>query len=124
MAKKRIQKPYYQRKFKKNRKRFNKDTRNHNSPEYTKWRKEVKERDNYQCQWPGCGCRKRIQVHHIKTWAKNPGLRYTLANGITLCNRCHDYVKGKEQDYEFFFLKLLEWGMIDKIKDYDKKNGR
>jgi hypothetical protein len=29
-------------------------------------------------------------------------------------------IKGKEADYEGFFLKVLEWQMIDKIKKYDK----
>lgn len=113
-------KKYYpKKKYKKS--GFKKDDRNYLSPEYTKWRTDVKKRDNYQCQWPGCGTNKRIQVHHIKTWAKHPGLRYTIANGITLCRKCHDSIKGKEQDFEFFFLKLLEWKLLDQIKEFEKK---
>jgi len=73
------------------------------------------------CQWPGCCSRSKLQVHHIKTWAKNPGLRFSTANGITLCRKCHDSVKGKEHDFETFFLKLLEWQMMDKIKKFKKK---
>jgi hypothetical protein len=30
-------------------------------------------------------------------------------------------VRGKEADYESFFLKLLEWQMLDKIKTYQKR---
>lgn len=122
--KKRVQKPALQRKVKFNKKRRASSNRDYNNPEYSKWRKEVKERDNNQCQWPGCGSHKRLQVHHIKTWAKYPALRFTTANGITLCRKCHDYIKGKEHDYEFFFLKILEWKMIDKIKAFDKSRGK
>jgi len=96
-------------------------SRNFNSPEYSKWRDEVKKRDKHMCQWPGCCSRKRIQVHHIKTWAKYPSMRFVVSNGITLCRKCHDSVKGKEADYESFFFKLLEWQMLDRIKKYDKR---
>tara|TARA_R110002020_G_scaffold367868_2_gene579771 strand:- start:3172 stop:3363 length:192 start_codon:yes stop_codon:yes gene_type:complete len=63
-------------------------------------------------------------VHHIKTWAKYPALRFVPANGITLCKKCHKMVTGKEQDYEAFFYKLLEWQVLDKLKKYDNKNVR
>ena len=99
---------------------FNKN-RDYQDPVYVKWRKDVKERDKYRCQWPGCLSDKKLQVHHIKMWAHNPGLRFVIANGITLCSRCHKSIKGKEQDFESFFLKLLEWQMLDKIKEYNEK---
>lgn len=119
--KKRRYNPYSKKRYNKPKttKGYSKDTRNYKSPEYTKWREDIKKRDNYQCQWPGCCSRHRIQVHHIKTWASYPGMRYVTANGITLCAKCHDSVKGKEVDYETFFLKILEWQMLDKIKKYN-----
>ena len=77
-------------------------------PEYTKWRKEIYERDNYTCQI--CGKIGGIlNAHHIEGYAKNPSLRTTLSNGITLCEKHHkdfhhQYGKGnntKEQFIEF-----------------------
>jgi len=99
------------------------DSRGHRSPIYIKWREDVKKRDGKRCQWPNCGCRNKnsLEVHHIKTWAKYPALRFVLANGITLCKRHHAFVKGKEVDYEVFFLKLLECQMIRKLKKNRKK---
>ena len=107
-------------KYKKKRYNKNNSDRNFYSPEYRGWRNNIKKRDNYRCQWPGCCSNKNIQVHHIKTWAKYPGLRFVEANGITLCKRCHDSVRGKENDFEYFFMKILEWQMLDKIKEYNK----
>jgi ribosomal protein L37AE/L43A len=99
MAKKRGRR-YNGRNYYKKRSGFSRNDRDYLSPHYTKWRKDIKERDNHMCQWPGCLSRK--------------------SNGITLCRKCHDSIKGKEADYEGFFLKVLEWQMIDKIKKYDK----
>jgi hypothetical protein len=48
-------------------------------------------------------------------------MRFVAANGITLCRKCHDSVKGKEDDYVPFFLKILEWQMLDKIKEFNKQ---
>ena len=126
MGKKKGRKPYNKRQFYRPKRRAFRNSRDFNSPEYTKWRDDIKKRDNYTCQWPGCLSKKQIQVHHIKTWANYPGLRFVSANGITLCRKCHDSIKGKEADYESFFLKLLEWQMLDKIKKYckDKDKGK
>jgi len=124
MGKKRPHKPYSKRQYYKSKKRAFRNSRDFNSPEYSKWREDIKKRDNYTCQWPGCLSRKQIQVHHIKTWAKYPGLRFVSVNGITLCRKCHDSIKGKEVDYESFFLKLLEWQMLDKIKKYNENKNK
>jgi len=121
MAKKKRRASYNRRKSEYKRKRnYKRNARDYKSPEYVKWRDDIKKRDNYTCQWPGCLSRHQIQVHHIKTWAKYPGMRFVTANGITLCRKCHYSVRGKEHDFETFFLKLLEWQMIDKIKEYNK----
>jgi len=97
------------------------ERRNWKDPAYANWRRKVRERDNFKCQWPGCEARGRLEVHHIKTWGSHPGLRYDISNGITLCKKCHDSIKGKENDFEYFFIKVLEWSMLDKIKNYNKK---
>ncbi len=56
--------------------------------EYTIWRKNVYERDNYTCQQ----CNKiggKLNAHHIKEWCNYKELRFDINNGITLCLSCH-----------------------------------
>lgn len=81
--------------------------RNFNDPEYKKWRLSVYKRDNFLCQWPGCSSKKRLNAHHIKTWAEYPGLRFCTDNGITLCYNHHKMIKGLEQIYEAVFYKII-----------------
>jgi len=100
------------------------EKRNWKDPAYKNWSRAVRERDNFQCQWPGCGNSGRLEVHHIKTWGSYPGLRYDISNGITLCKKCHNDIKGKERDFEQFFIKVLEWQMLDKIKKYGGKDDK
>lgn len=62
-------------------------------PEYRDWRKSVFSRDLYTCQC--CGSRNgngkyvRLEAHHIKDWKNNINDRYSVENGITLCQKCH-----------------------------------
>jgi 5-methylcytosine-specific restriction endonuclease McrA len=121
MAKKKKYTNYRKRNYNKGKvpfKKWKNSERDFSSPEYRAWRDNVKKRDKHRCQWPGCCSNKSIQVHHIKTWANYPAMRFVEANGITLCKRCHDSIRGKEADYEFFFMKVLEWQMLEKIKKF------
>lgn len=55
---------------------------------YKAWRQGVFERDDYTCQH----CHTRggtLNADHIKPFAHHPDLRFDLANGQTLCERCH-----------------------------------
>lgn len=62
--------------------------RDRNSKDYKLWRLAVYERDDFTCQ--ECGNRgARLNAHHIKSWRKHPDLRFTISNGITLCESCH-----------------------------------
>lgn len=81
--------------------------RNYDDPEYKKWRKQIYSRDNYQCQWPGCVMKKKLNAHHIKKWADHPGLRYNIHNGITLCYNHHKMITGLESYYESVFMKIV-----------------
>lgn len=81
--------------------------RHYNDPTYKKWRKEVYKRDNFTCQWPNCTCRKKLNAHHIRTWANYPHLRFDINNGITLCKDHHNMIKGLEDIYESVFYKIL-----------------
>jgi len=87
--------------------------RNYNDPEYKKWRKFIKKRDNYTCQWPNCYSKSKIHAHHILKWADFPGLRYNTQNGIAICKMHHDLIKNNEENYAPFFQKLI----INKLKN-------
>lgn len=88
--------------------------RNYDDPAYKNWRKEIYKRDKYVCQWSNCCERKGLNAHHILRWADNPGLRYNLDNGITLCKTHHKMITGLESIYSSIFIKILA----------DKKNDR
>lgn len=59
--------------------------------------RKVLKRDKYKCR--RCGspkkCYRGLHVHHLKSWAGNPDLRYELTNLVTLCNKCHNWVHSK-----------------------------
>lgn len=81
--------------------------RNFNDPAYKTWRKNVYKRDNYCCQWPNCSFKAKLNAHHIKKWSDNPGLRFNVSNGITLCSIHHKMIKDQEDAYSALFLKIL-----------------
>lgn len=81
--------------------------RDYSDPSYKRWRKQVYSRDNFICQWPNCTCKKKLNAHHIQIWAHNPGLRFDINNGITLCYNHHKMVRGLEEIYAPIFLKIL-----------------
>lgn len=59
------------------------------SVDYKKWREEVLQRDNYECQI--ChSSESLLHAHHIESFSRNIDLRYNIENGITLCINCHD----------------------------------
>ncbi len=60
----------------------------HEGTKYYKWRVAVYERDNYTC-WICEEKGGKLNAHHLKGWAKFPGLRYIVSNGLTLCRYCH-----------------------------------
>ena len=56
--------------------------------ELNNWRKQVYERDNYQCR--KCSAiGNQLQAHHIENFAQNKDLRDVVSNGVTLCKGCH-----------------------------------
>jgi 5-methylcytosine-specific restriction endonuclease McrA len=65
------------------------------SADYKNWRTKVFEKDNWTCQM--CGKRGgRLEAHHKFPFSKFPRLRFKGANGITLCERCHNEIKWEE----------------------------
>jgi hypothetical protein len=81
--------------------------RDYSDPLYKQWRLTIYKRDSFQCQWPNCKVKTKLQAHHIRTWADYPGLRYHPDNGITLCKNHHSMIRGQEDNYAGIFLKLL-----------------
>jgi len=69
---------------------------------YNIWRKLCMERDDYTCQnlnCPYCNNQKGVylEVHHIKSFALFPKLRFRVSNGITYCKKYHYQLpKGRE----------------------------
>lgn len=57
-----------------------------------KFKREVRERDNYTCQFPGCQVYDlHIDVHHIAKRSQRPDLKLVVSNGICLCRQHHDW---------------------------------
>lgn len=82
--------------------------RNYEDKAYRDFRYAVKNRDERKCRWPGCSSTKKLQVHHILPWASHPLLRTSIANGITLCKKHHQGIKGSELLYAEMFLRILK----------------
>ena len=60
-----------------------------------KLQKKIFERDNFICQI----CEQvggKLQIHHLKSWAKYPELRFEESNCQTLCMTCHYYITFKK----------------------------
>lgn len=92
-------------------------TSNEDRNKYLKWRRDVKKRDGYKCQWAFCSCKTKLQVHHILEWSKFPHLRYSVNNGIALCKQHHTMIKGNEALYAPIFSNLV----LEKIKKCQAK---
>lgn len=59
---------------------------------YADWRKAVFERDSYTCQHCGDNSGGNLNAHHLKDFANHLELRFDVANGLTLCEPCHEAV--------------------------------
>lgn len=115
--------------------------------EDTLWKKKIFARDNYTCQ--KCGQRKHLTAHHLNSYNWCEEERYSIENGICLCEDCHKnfhsiYGYGnntKEQFFEWFGkpLEISSYNgkvktckiayciednvIIYNIKQYAKENG-
>ena len=76
-------------------------------PDYAKWKQQVLDRDGHQCKMPYCESKHNLVVHHIKLYSKHATVRCNIDNGITLCRKCHNSIRGKEKRYASLFLKII-----------------
>lgn len=85
----------------------------HKIPGINRWRKQVKERDNHNCQ--KCGSKENLHAHHINNFSDFKKQRIDVDNGITLCFNCH---KGKNGIHSLFgsFTTLKRLKIFLKIK--------
>lgn len=85
------------------------------STEYQDWRLAVYIRDDFTCQLCGKKSEGDIHANHIKKFSDYPELRFTLTNGITLCERCHiGIVTHHEPEWESYFnFNLMSRGFIN-----------
>lgn len=61
------------------------------SSEYKQWRDNVFKRDYYTCQCCLDSTGGNLQAHHIDNFSEFEDKRFDTDNGITLCNKCHDF---------------------------------
>lgn len=54
-----------------------------------RWGALVKERDFYKCKLCNESNIKILEAHHIKSKSLYPEYQLDIANGITLCLKCH-----------------------------------
>ena len=82
------------------------NTKIRNSSAYRSWRNKIFSRDKKTCR--KCGNNEgRLFAHHIRPFARFPELRLDENNGITLCRRCHESVRYKEDDYIVAFEEMI-----------------
>lgn len=95
--------------------------------EYKLWRNSVFKRDGYTCQH--CEVRGGVlNAHHIKAWADYPEARFDVANGITLCEPCHNKEHGlsrRSKTYSCLFCgEKKKDGRAKRCKSCAAKNRR
>jgi len=54
-----------------------------------------------------CGNDNKLHVHHIQTRREYPEMVFVKENLITLCIHCHSKIKGKEKQWETYFMRII-----------------
>lgn len=59
----------------------------------TEWKRQVRLRDKYKCQFPGCKYKDAyIHCHHIAPRSQRRDLIYVVSNGVCVCADHHDWI--------------------------------
>ena len=92
-----------------------------NDPRHIEWAKKVKQRDKFTCRV--CGAQKvYLHSHHLNAFAYFVEDRFNIANGITLCSKCHDryhQIYGSGRNTYIQFKEFLD--IINTIKEISKE---
>ena len=89
-------------------------------PALTRAKREVRIRDNYTCQYPGCGYySKHIDVHHKSKRSQRPDLKFDPSHMICLCRKHHSQTDTKRA--EAIRLGLLETETYEKAKKQERE---
>ncbi len=95
---------------------------------YQQFVNAVLRRDGYTCQ--NCGAKNGngqkiiLEVHHKKSYAEYPELRFKITNGITLCKRCHNLTKSNRPRPNRIDRIYLPKKCILCGKEFKKRNAR
>jgi hypothetical protein len=90
----------------------------HYEPEkYLAWKKAIYERDDGHCQWPKCREENGLECHHIRAWKDAPTERYSVSNGILICDKHHLLIKGKEEAFAGMLSSIVIAKMRKKIQE-------
>lgn len=73
------------------------DAKLRSSMEYSSWRMQVYERDDFTCQSCGDSQGRNLEAHHILGFTKYPKMRFVVENGVTLCQKCHRKLHYKQK---------------------------
>lgn len=89
-------------------------------PALTRAKRIARERDNYTCQYPGCGYQsKHIDVHHKAKRSQRPDLKFDPNHMICLCRKHHNRTDIKRA--EAIALGLLETETYELAKKRERK---
>lgn len=92
------------------------------SPAMRRFKREVRERDNYTCQFPDPKCdrsSKSIDVHHIAKRSQRPDLKHEVSNGICLCREHHSWLD--DHYHEAVRIGLLNLEKYELAKKRERK---
>jgi hypothetical protein len=76
------------------------------NPNALQWRKKVLIRDKHHCRI--CHDNQRLEVHHIKPFGRYMADRWIVANGLTLCHKCHAGFRHREMEYSEILTKIAK----------------
>ena len=74
----------------------------------TEWMELVIMRDDFTCQYPGCGQNHNLDAAHIISRRANRGLALFVPNGVTLCRVHHDYFHRHPEEWRTFIALVME----------------
>jgi len=103
---------------KKNKPRVTKTKSIYSTEKYKKWRKRIFRRDHHTCRL--CGVQGvTLNAHHILRKCDHPNLTYVTDNGITLCEKCHYVVTGKEKVFAPLFKHINQHTLsLEFVRDF------